>query len=184
LAGLVFLTYHLFLLFWAAVLRVGAKRLSNNLSAVLVLSFCCDTIFIIGTRVILRKTTEMSSVPKVVLALASSLILAIVLISPLLMADFLGNYFGGAATEVIYLVGASNIFDVCLAILFGILVILLLIHYACWPILVRTLFKMQDIGTKGRRAILTAVGISLLSASIFHEKIPDLLKEVIKAFGG
>jgi hypothetical protein len=43
---------------------------------------------------------------------------------------------------------------------------------------------MQDIGTKGRRAILTAVGVALLSASIFHEKIPDLLKEVIKAFGG
>jgi hypothetical protein len=43
---------------------------------------------------------------------------------------------------------------------------------------------MQDIGTKGRRAILTAVGIALLSTSVFNGKMPDLLKEVIKALGG
>jgi glucose-6-phosphate isomerase len=61
---------------------------------------------------------------------------------------------------------------------------LLLIHRALWPLLTRTLFRMADIGTKGRRAILTAIGISLLGTSVFGEKFPELLKEFVKAFGG
>jgi hypothetical protein len=64
------------------------------------------------------------------------------------------------------------------------LAIMLMVHRAVWPQLTRTLFRITDIGTKGRRAILTAVGMALLSASIFHEKIPDLLKELVKGFGG
>jgi glucose-6-phosphate isomerase len=43
---------------------------------------------------------------------------------------------------------------------------------------------MADIGTKGRRAILTAVGLALLSASVFGGKFPEFLKEFVKIFGG
>jgi glucose-6-phosphate isomerase len=39
---------------------------------------------------------------------------------------------------------------------------------------------MTDIGTKGRRAILTAVGIALLSTSVFGGKFPGLLKDIAK----
>jgi hypothetical protein len=49
-----------------------------------------------------------------------------------------------------------------------------------WP----HLFRMQDIGTKGRRVILTAVGIALLSASVVGGKFPELLKHILKSFGG
>jgi len=62
---------------------------------------------------------------------------------------------------------------------------LLLIHRAVWPILIRTLFRMQDIGTKGRRAILTAVGVALLGlVRCSVEKVPELLKDLIKILGG
>jgi len=43
---------------------------------------------------------------------------------------------------------------------------------------------MTDIGTKGRRAILTSVGLALLSASVFGGKLPELLKGLVKIFGG
>ncbi len=71
-----------------------------------------------------------------------------------------------------------------LAFLFEGLVLLLLIHGALWPLLTRTLFRMADIGTKGRRAILTAVGLALLSASVFGGKFPELIKDLLKSLGG
>jgi hypothetical protein len=78
----------------------------------------------------------------------------------------------------------ANFFDALLAFLFVFLAIMLLIHRLLWPILTRTLFRMTDIGTKGRRAILTAVGVALLSASVFGGEFPELLKDLVKVFGG
>jgi hypothetical protein len=43
---------------------------------------------------------------------------------------------------------------------------------------------MQEAGLKGRRAILTAIGIALLSTSVFAGKFPDLWKEILKGWGG
>ncbi len=57
-------------------------------------------------------------------------------------------------------------------------------HRVLWPLLSRPLFRMQDIGTKGRRAILTAVGLSLLTGSFFGGKVPEWLKEILKGFSG
>ena len=54
---------------------------------------------------------------------------------------------------------------------------ILLVHRLVWPVLSRTLFRMTDIGTKGRRSILVAVGSALLSASVFGGKFPELLKD-------
>jgi hypothetical protein len=62
--------------------------------------------------------------------------------------------------------------------------VLLLIHRLLWPLLTRTLFRRADIGTKGRQAILTAVGLALFGASVFGGRFPDLLKDLVKIFGG
>jgi hypothetical protein len=145
----------------------------------------CDIAFIALTRRMLRWAGEMTHSFRIIFTIALNLILALFLISPSSIILFVepDSRFGPFGHFLIS-VSATNIFDLLLALLFILLIVILLIHRAIWPLLSRTLFRMQDIGTKGRRAILTAVGMALLSASIFHEKIPDLLKEVIKAFGG
>jgi hypothetical protein len=43
---------------------------------------------------------------------------------------------------------------------------------------------MADIGTKGRRVILTAIGISLLGTSMFGGKSPELMAKLIEKLGG
>ncbi len=67
--------------------------------------------------------------------------------------------------------------------LFVLLALVLLIHRAIWPLLTRTLFRMADIGTKGRRAILTTVGLALLAAGI-SGKVPELVQKLIEKLGG
>jgi hypothetical protein len=42
---------------------------------------------------------------------------------------------------------------------------------------------MQDIGTKGRRAILTTVGLALIAAGVTG-KVPELVQKVIEKFSG
>jgi hypothetical protein len=42
---------------------------------------------------------------------------------------------------------------------------------------------MTDIGTKGRRAILTTIGLALIAAGITG-KFPELVQKVIETFGG
>jgi hypothetical protein len=61
---------------------------------------------------------------------------------------------------MLLLLGFSNMFDIVLALLFVLLAVMLLIHRLLWPLLTRTLFRMQDIGTKGRRAILATIRTS------------------------
>jgi hypothetical protein len=158
--------------------------IDTQISYTLVFSYLCDLIFIIVTRVLIRRTSEMSSVSKMMLPLLATLGLALILVSPMLIAKPLGNRFSENATGTVYLVGASNLFDVALALLFGFMVCILLVHSAVWPLLTRTLFRMQDIGTKGRRGILTAVGLALLGTSVFGGKFPELVKDLIKLFGG
>jgi hypothetical protein len=80
-----------------------------------------------------------------------------------------------------HLVGVSNLFDVAFALLFAFLASALLLHRAVWPLLTRTLFRMSDIGTKGRRGILITVGLALLGWS--GAQLPDLVKELVKALG-
>jgi hypothetical protein len=159
------------------------------------LGFLCDIAFVAATRRMLRLAGEMSRSLNVALVIVVNFLLALALIGPFLVGLLRGVKRPSTLTSssdvawstvrmILAAISLTNIFDAVLALLFVFLALILLIHRATWPLLARTLFKMQDIGTKGRRAILTAVGMALLSASIFHEKIPDLLKEVIKAFGG
>jgi hypothetical protein len=154
--------------------------------------FACDIAFVAVTRQLLRLTRGMNKSINIVMVVVVNLFLAGFLISPYLAEWIPREHIDRLSRpsseslgyEVLRLVSLTNIFDVVLALLFVVLAAILIVHRAVWPLLTRTLFKMTDIGTKGRRAILTAVGMALLSASFFHEKIPDLLKEVIKAFGG
>jgi hypothetical protein len=125
----------------------------------------------------------MVSFTRVAATVTLNLLLALIFVAPLYFVK-LNAPEPNAVFQMSYIVALTNIFDALLAFLFVCLAILLLIHRATWPLLNRTLFRMADIGTKGRRAILTAVGTALLSTSVFHDKIPDLLKEIIRALGG
>jgi len=73
---------------------------------------------------------------------------------------------------------SSNLFDSLFAFVFVVLAAVLLVHRALWPVLTRTLFRMSDIGTTGRRGILITVGLALLGWS--GVQLPDLLKELVK----
>jgi len=148
------------------------------------LGFVCDVFFIAITRKVLRKVSETSR---------SSTIVVLVLLNVLLAALLVGPYFidrlnlipaNRVHLQWSPLVALTNMFDAALALLFALLAALLLIHRAVWPLLTRTLFRMQDIGTKGRRAILTSIGVALLGTSVSGGKFPELLKDLIKSFGG
>jgi hypothetical protein len=78
-------------------------------------------------------------------------------------------------------IATTNIFDVALALLFVLLAAMLLIHRLLWPLLTRTLFRIQALGTIGRRGILVTVGLTLLGWSGVH--LPELARELLKALG-
>jgi len=155
--------------------------------SIIVLSgFACDVAFVALTRRLLRWAGGMNSTLPVASMAVLDLLLALILISPLIMVaerriplETIGDELGMLCSVAI-----TNLFDVTLSCFFFFLLSLLLIHRAIWPILTRTLFRMQDIGTKGRRAILAATGISLLGMSLFGEKPPDSLKDLLKSLTG
>lgn len=153
--------------------------------------FISDIAFIAAMRRLLRFAGQMTQSLRVVAAMALAMIAAGCLMGPLFLllhAAFktgqpdLGDFGKGLLIGV--WVSLADTFDAILALLFVILALLLLVHRAIWPLLTRTLFRMTDIGTKGRRAILTLVGLALLGASVFGGKFPELLKDVTKILGG
>jgi hypothetical protein len=150
--------------------------------------FACNVAFVVVTRRLLRLASEMTSSLRVATVVIVNLSVAIVLALPFLVEKFPSytdwNYKTKNLFDSLKYISLTNILDVILAALFVLLAALLLLHRALWPLLTRTLFRMQDIGTKGRRAILTTVGMALLSASIFGGKVPDLFKSFVKIFGG
>jgi hypothetical protein len=135
--------------------------------------FACDLIFIALTRQFLRWAGRMSSSLKVATVVLVNLLLALVLVSPLIFDK-------PHAAGLLQVVAASNAFDVALFVL---LALMFLIHRALWPLMTRTLFRIQDIGTKGRRAILTTIGFALLAAGVTG-KVPELLQKLIERLGG
>jgi hypothetical protein len=145
----------------------------------LVEGFVFDVVFIVITRQFLRWASATTHSALVLAIIALDLLLAVFLAGPAL------SYLMHFHTEL-PLVGPSlsNLLDATMALLFVFLACLLLVHRAVWPLLSRTLFRMTDIGTKGRRAILTAVGVALLSASVFGGKFPELFKDLVKILGG
>jgi hypothetical protein len=125
----------------------------------------------------------MTSSFKMLALVIATFVLALALASPLL--TFFQEKHQSLGVDVRLFaapfVGISNAFDILLALLFVFLSCMLLIHRVVWPLLIRTPFRMQDIGTRGRRGILMTVGLALLGWS--GAKIPDLMKELMKAVG-
>jgi hypothetical protein len=178
------------LLLWMVRFRVGTPGVTGEISVRIVLlvlgGFGCDVIFIALTRRLLRWAGEMTSSLKVLTTVIVNFFLAVLFVSPLLVGVNV-KPIGDLRDQIlltISMIAVSNIVDAVIALFYVLLAVLLLIHRALWPLLTRTLFRMTDIGTKGRRAILTAVGLALSSASVFGGKYPDLLKDLVKIFGG
>jgi hypothetical protein len=180
----------IFLLLCMVTFRVGAPGVTGEISVRILLlvlgGFGCDVIFITLTRQLLRWAGEMTSSLKVLATVIVNLFLAVLFVSPLLVGVNI-KPIGDLRDQIlitISMIAVSNIVDAVIALFYVLLAVLLLIHRLFWPLLTRTLFRMADIGTKGRRAILTSVGLALFSASVFGGKVPELLKDLVKIFGG
>jgi hypothetical protein len=151
-----------------------------------VAGFCCDVIFIAATRRLLRLAGEMTRSIRIVGLLILNLALAVALVFPILLPFVLRSGYDVVFTSrwfdmISMAVGLSNLFESLLALLFVVLAALLLVHRALWPLLNRTLFRMQDVGTTGRRAILMTVGLSLMGLSGW--KVPGLFNELVRTLG-
>lgn len=146
-----------------------------------VIGFICDVLFIATTRRLLRWAQESTSSVEVVLIVLFNLVLAVALMAPLVFWHSLVKLPAIAIVDAA-LVAVSNVFDVILALMFVVLALTLLTHRALWPLLNRTLFRLQDVGTKGRRAILVTVGFALMGAGLTG-KVPELVKEIVEKLG-
>jgi hypothetical protein len=150
--------------------------------------FFCDVLFIAITRKLMKRAGDMKKSRAVIGSLLANLVLAAFLVGPAFFWS--GRRVFPLLQKNMILaisiptISMSNMFDAVFALLFGFLASMLLLHRLLWPFLTRTLFRMTDIGTKGRRSILVAIGVALLSASVFGGKFPELLKDLVKAFGG
>ncbi|HEY1677565.1 MAG TPA: hypothetical protein VGG04_07670 [Candidatus Sulfotelmatobacter sp.] len=172
-------------------------RLFIGLSSALAMaaSFTSDILFIALTRRCLRWITQANRFIWIAAVLLLNCLLATCLMglpifwSGRAMADeILGSALAGGGPvsgtfpvslpDEVFIISASNTIDALSASLFFMLAILLLVHLIFWPVLNRTLFRVKEIGIRGRRGLLLAIGIALLAIS--HE-LPDWLKEVFKS---
>ncbi|MGA7637346.1 MAG: hypothetical protein WCB00_10485, partial [Candidatus Acidiferrales bacterium] len=154
--------------------------------------FIGDVVFIACTRRILRWAGQMQSSLKVLVAVVSSFLLAVFLVSPPILAATIfarGGHadkaeLGDLAVGFSSIAALANFFDAILAFLFVFLALMLLIHRLLWPLLNRSLFRLTDIGTKGRRAILSTIGFALLGTSVFGGEFPKVWEKIVEKFGG
>jgi len=147
--------------------------------------FVCDALFIAITRRLLRWAAQMNSTSQVAWLIFVNVVLSLGLIGPALYA---GPYHlrmdsPYSVRLTVEMVSLTNRFDVGFAMLFVLLAAILLMYRLFWPLLTRTLFRMQDVGTKGRRAILTTIGVALLGTSLFGGKFPELWGKIIEHLG-
>jgi len=171
-------------------LRTGSLSMLVLVMLLVVLGgFSCDVLFIALTRRLVRWAGEMTSSLKVFATVVVNLLLALLLVGLPMPMFYLSKHFEGRRVSEIVsgvygiavIIACTNIFDVVLVLLFILLATILLIHRALWPLLTRTLFRMQDIGTKGRRGILMTAGLALLGWS--GVKLPEVVKELLKGLG-
>lgn len=165
--------------------------LISTVGMAILAGFAGDVVFIACTRRIFRWAGQMQSSLKVLVAVVSTFLLAVFLVSPPVLAEIIFDMAGHADKAELPIfalmfssaAALANFFDAILAFLFVFLALMLLIHRLLWPLLNRSLFRLTDIGTKGRRAILTTVGLALLAAGI-SDKVPELLQKLIEKLGG
>jgi hypothetical protein len=166
----------------------GRKSFGESLFFLLVGGFCSDALFIVITRRLLKLAGGMARTRRVVAILIVDCLLAVGLVGPAFLwpnprfSRFVIDH--SVATAFIATVAMSNMFDAALSLLFVLLALILLAHRALWPLLTRTLFRMTDIGTKGRRGILLAVGFALLAFAFHAEKLSELLTKIIEKMSG
>jgi hypothetical protein len=171
----------LFSLLFTMPISVSAAQ-----SLVLVGGFLSDIAFIAATRWLVRAAGTMTRFWNVAAVVILTILLAFVLVGPYPAVLYTLIYKKTDPGIVLWysaFVALTNVFDVMVALIFVLLSLILLIHRALWPLLTRTLFRMADIGTKGRRAILTTVGFALLAAGVTG-KVPELLQKLIEKLGG
>lgn len=160
----------------------------GTIIALIAASFVSDYLFIAVTRRLLRMIKSMKNYVVVVFIIVVNLACAwCLVVIPLdwgeghLLDD--GFIYEKLASPVIAF-SFLNYADAALALLFAVLCALLLIHRLFWPLLNRTLFKMQDIGTKGRRSILVTVGIWFLKQSVFGGEFPKFMEKILEKVSG
>lgn len=150
---------------------------------VMLIGFICDILFAVATRQLVRFLQHFRQTFGIIFILLLNLFLAILLVCPLYIFRNLDVSYGNPTASVLYFAALSNAPDMLLALVFEILAVTLLVHRLLWPLLTRTLFKMADIGTKGRRAILTAVGFALLAAGL-SGRVPELVQKLVETLRG
>lgn len=154
---------------------------------VLFAAFACDVSFIVLTRQLLRWASDSDNFLKILTLVIANCSLAILLI-------VVGPIWWVVNKEVVHtsglnikqeivndmlLISMSNTIDGLMASAFVIMAALLLIHRIFWPLLNRSIFRIQDIGFMGRRALLFCVGLGLLTIGAV---IPEWLKEFLAFF--
>jgi hypothetical protein len=153
--------------------------------------FACDVAFIAVTRQLLRMAGETTSTVRILATVLFNLILAALLVSPLFVVKLqtistAKEALKQEALTIFRVIAMTNVLDAAIAFLFVALALLLLIHRCIWPILTRSLFRMQEIGIQGRRGILFAAGLALLVAGFHIEKLelPEWVKAIVEAAKG
>jgi hypothetical protein len=175
-----------------SVIEMESKGYGLIFSLALVASFICDIGFIALTRQLIRRASESNSFVRVLSAVLLNSLLGLILFVPIYVVTYAIEKWEDTRVipelyqhleEFCGVLGVFNLVDFTFALIFFALVLLALTHRAVWPLLSRTLFRMTDIGTKGRRAILTTVGFALLAAGVTG-KVPELVQKLIEKLGG
>jgi len=196
-------------LFWVLCFGPPLSSLSRELKDLassgfpaLVACFGCDMLFIATTRQCLRWAGEMRQSYKIVVLVLLNIVFgAGLVLAPFIWAlktsvgemfsDEIGLAILGRASfaghehvlplHVVLAVSASNMIDLLVASVFVLLAALLLIHRVLWPLLNRSIFRFQEIGTKGRRAILVSAGLMLVGAGASDTAL-EWVKKVSEIF--
>ncbi len=175
-----------------AVKKVLMDFVSWGLLAI-VLAFGCDLLFIAATRKSLRWAGEMRQTYKIAAVILLNVLLGVgLMIAPFFesLSYLIGDawdFWGGTTIQdefarVVMIVAGSNTLDFLASSVFVVLALVLLIHRALWPLLNRSVFRLQEIGTRGRRAVLVSLGLGLLGVSTganvaeWAKKASELLK--------
>lgn len=158
-------------------------------------AFGCDLLFIAATRRSLRWAGEMQKTFKISAVILLNILFGAGLVIVPLVYSFayvvLDEAWGmSRPTEVKYklanvvlAVAGSNTLDFLASIVFVVLALVLLIHRALWPVLNRSVFRLQEIGANGRRAILISLGAALLGAAL-GAHAPAWVRKVAELLGG
>jgi len=151
-------------------------------AVVVAFSFACGICFVVLTRRVLRRIERSQSVLNIALLLLANVALAGVLIAGPYFLQFVAPS-GWTWARAAWRLGLLNTIAGLLSAAFIAVSLLMLAHRAMWPVVYRTLYGLQRMGIKPRRAFLLAIGLALLSWAGFHA--PESVREIFKpATGG